>query len=66
MDREGGNTEKMRNLSPFPHSLSISSPFPHYLSIFSLSLHFLIIFPFLPQFVQPCRESTLAVKKNAN
>ena len=46
MDREGGNKEKMRKcteqislhfciLSPFPHSLSISSLFPHSLSISS-------------------------------
>ena len=42
MDREGGYKERMRKfslhfliLSPFPHSLSISSSFSHYLSIFS-------------------------------
>ena len=39
-DREGektGENEEMSrvNLSPFPHSLSISSSFSHYLSIFS-------------------------------
>ena len=44
MDREGENEEKMRKcrewislhfllLSPFPHSLTISSSFSHYLSI---------------------------------
>ena len=39
MDRKGGNKEKMRKwiewISPFPHSLSISSSFSHSLSIFS-------------------------------
>ena len=44
MDREGGNTEKMRNLSPFPHSPSISSPFPHSLSISSSFSHSRSIF----------------------
>ena len=36
-----GNVE---NLSPFPHSLSISSPFPHFLSISSSFSHSLSIF----------------------
>ena len=39
MDREGWNS-----LSPFPHSLSISSPFPHSLSISSSFSHSLSIF----------------------
>ena len=72
MDREGGNVERMRKcrerislhlfiLSPFPHSLSISSFSLHFLFISSFSHHFLILSPFpgspdarMPQFVQPC------------
>ena len=54
------------NLSPFPHSLSISSPFPHSLSISSFALHFLIRSPFplhfliLSIFLQPgCQAATI-------
>ena len=67
MDREGGYKERMRKfflhfliLSPFPHSLSISSPIP---------LHFLIISSFprspaarLQRFVQPCTGVPVVLK----
>ena len=55
---------KRVNLSPFSHSLSISSFSLHFLILSRFPLHFLILSPFscspaarLPQVVQPCQDT---------